>query len=164
MQTIPLIELSAAANTTRQIEKACRDIGFMYITGHGIAPKTIARVQAAVIDYFALPLEVKVGDRISRDNYRGYIPAGFLVPTVAMASQTATKAINFTTRCGRMNPFVRRANCMVRTGGPKGRSISNEPYSTTGTSVIASRLCCSGRWPRFWVSRRTGFCNFLKCR
>ncbi len=77
MQTIPLIELSAAANTTRQIEKACRDIGFMYITGHGIAPTTIARVQAAVIDYFALPLEVKVGDRISRDNYRGYIPAGF---------------------------------------------------------------------------------------
>ena len=77
MRSIPLIDISGAADTSREIEKACRDIGFMYIAGHGIAPKTIARVRAAVIDYFALPLEVKAGDRISRDNYRGYIPSGF---------------------------------------------------------------------------------------
>ncbi len=77
MRTIPLIDISAAVDVTREIEQASHDIGFMYIVGHGIAPKTIAQLRSAVVDYFALPIDVKSRDRISRDNYRGYIPAGF---------------------------------------------------------------------------------------
>ena len=77
MRTIPLIDISAAADVTREIEQASHDIGFMYIVGHGIAPKTIAQLRSVVVDYFALPIDVKSRDRISRDNYRGYIPVGF---------------------------------------------------------------------------------------
>jgi isopenicillin N synthase-like dioxygenase len=33
MQNIPLIDLSKAASPVRDIENACRDIGFMYING-----------------------------------------------------------------------------------------------------------------------------------
>ena len=40
LQSIPLIDISDTADTTHEIEKACHDIGFMYIVGHGIAPKT----------------------------------------------------------------------------------------------------------------------------
>jgi isopenicillin N synthase-like dioxygenase len=77
MREIPLIDISGGSDAVHEIEKACHDIGFMYVVSHGIASETFARTRAAVIDYFALPLEIKLEDRISRDNYRGYIPAGF---------------------------------------------------------------------------------------
>ncbi len=77
MGGIPLIDISGSSGDIRGIEKACHDIGFMYVVGHGISPQTILQLRTAVIAYFALPLNVKVSDRISRDDYRGYIPAGF---------------------------------------------------------------------------------------
>lgn len=80
MYEIPLIDISGSAGMAREIEAACHDIGFMYVVGHGISPKTVSDLRAAVIDYFSLPLEIKLGDQISRDNYRGYIPAGFFSP------------------------------------------------------------------------------------
>ncbi|NQV85766.1 MAG: isopenicillin N synthase family oxygenase [Woeseiaceae bacterium] len=77
MRDIPLVDISDVATAIPAIESACRDIGFMYVVGHGIAPDTIAQIRAAVVDYFALPLAEKHRGHISRDNYRGYIPAGF---------------------------------------------------------------------------------------
>ena len=77
LRSIPLIDVSNAKGTINEIERACRDVGFMYITGHAIAPETIAQARQAVVDYFALPLEVKLGGRICQDNYRGYIPTRF---------------------------------------------------------------------------------------
>jgi isopenicillin N synthase-like dioxygenase len=35
MQRIPLIDLDDSAGVAREIEKACRDIGFMYVAQHG---------------------------------------------------------------------------------------------------------------------------------
>jgi isopenicillin N synthase-like dioxygenase len=49
----------------------------MYLTGHGIAPAVIANIRSALVHYFARPLEMKLGEQITRDNYRGYIPTGF---------------------------------------------------------------------------------------
>jgi len=69
--------MSVSSGRTQAIEKACRDIGFMNIVGHGIAETAIAQVRTAVIDYFELPMDAKLADRISPDNYRGYIPLGF---------------------------------------------------------------------------------------
>jgi isopenicillin N synthase-like dioxygenase len=77
MQRIPLIDLGNTAGVNREIEKACRDIGFMYVAGHGISPRLIDDVRTSVVRYFAQPVDVKLRDRISPDNYRGYIPAGF---------------------------------------------------------------------------------------
>jgi isopenicillin N synthase-like dioxygenase len=74
---LPLVDLSRGDNIVHSLESACRDVGFMYLTGHGIAPQTISRLRAALIEYFALPAAVKLADRISRDNYRGYIPPRF---------------------------------------------------------------------------------------
>lgn len=83
MQEIPVIDISRAGrhdSVIRQVENACRDIGFMILCGHGIEPQTIFGMRQAVIDYFARPLQEKLRDQITRDNYRGYIPQGFFSP------------------------------------------------------------------------------------
>ena len=80
MQGIPLIDMSKASGFVRDIEAACCDIGFMYIAGHGISEATFRSARAVVTDYFSLPGKTKLGDQISRENYRGYIPTGFFSP------------------------------------------------------------------------------------
>ena len=78
MQDIPTIDIAGNTDAaTRRVEDACRDTGFMYIRGHDISPVVITGVRDAVVDYFNRPLDDKLGDRISRDSYRGYIPQGF---------------------------------------------------------------------------------------
>ncbi len=77
MRNLPLIDISNPKRVADEIEFACRDIGFMYISGHSISATTIAQARQAVVDYFSLPLEVKLGDQISQENYRGYIPMRF---------------------------------------------------------------------------------------
>jgi isopenicillin N synthase-like dioxygenase len=90
MQDIPLIDIAPFTGGTdrngedviRQVEEACRDVGFMYVVGHGIPSQTVARTRNAVIAYFKRSIEEKLGDAITRDNYRGYIPAGFFTANV----------------------------------------------------------------------------------
>jgi len=77
MQSIPLVDLGNPSGVSREIEKACRDIGFMYVAGHAIPPRIITDVRESVVSYFSQTVDVKLRDRISRDNYRGYIPKGF---------------------------------------------------------------------------------------
>ena len=83
MHEIPVIDIgpaSSRADTLHQIEEACRDIGFMFIRGHGISQQLIESIRTATVRYFERPLEDKLEDLISRDNYRGYIPQGFFSP------------------------------------------------------------------------------------
>lgn len=83
MPQIPVIDLDPDTDnsaTMRTVESACRDVGFMYVVNHGIPVETIAAIRDAVIGYFQRPLKAKLRDRITRDNYRGYIPTGFFSP------------------------------------------------------------------------------------
>jgi isopenicillin N synthase-like dioxygenase len=77
MRNLPLIDISDTSSNVAAIERACREIGFMHIVGHGIAAHCIANVREAVIDYFDLSMAKKLADQITPDNYRGYIPIGF---------------------------------------------------------------------------------------
>jgi isopenicillin N synthase-like dioxygenase len=77
VQRIPLIDLTHSAGVAGEIEKACRDIGFMYVANHGIPSRLIDEVRMSVVHYFGQPVDVKIRDRITSDNYRGYIPFGF---------------------------------------------------------------------------------------
>jgi len=60
------------------IEKACRDSGFFYVTGHGIAPALFARLDSASRAFFALPEEQKLEIRMSHAGraWRGFFPVG----------------------------------------------------------------------------------------
>ena len=83
MQRIPAIDIGPDADSeknTRAVEDACRDIGFMYVVNHGIDQAVIAGIRSAVVRYFGRPLGDKLRDRITRENYRGYIPVAFFSP------------------------------------------------------------------------------------
>ncbi len=59
------------------LRRACEEIGFLCVRGHGIAPATIEAMRETVVAVFARPDAVKKASAITPDNYRGYIPFGF---------------------------------------------------------------------------------------
>jgi len=83
LMTVPIIDIApyragAAASkraVAREINEACRDIGFLLISGHGVPSDLIASVDEVSRAFFDLPLEEKM--RVVRpapDVTRGYIP------------------------------------------------------------------------------------------
>ncbi|KAH9015706.1 2OG-Fe-II oxygenase [Lactarius hengduanensis] len=65
---IPIIDLKDIGDPTpdvqralaKQIRDACIDVGFFYVTNHGISEETIAAALASMKTYFSLPLETKM--------------------------------------------------------------------------------------------------------
>ncbi|WP_236215453.1 2-oxoglutarate and iron-dependent oxygenase domain-containing protein [Metapseudomonas otitidis] len=81
MNTLPLIDIAPLYSTDNaawrdvatQIDAACRDWGFFYITGHGIPPERIDALLAAAKAFFALPEAEKLKIDITRTaHHRGY--------------------------------------------------------------------------------------------
>ena len=59
-----------------EVDEACRRIGFLQITGHGIPADVIDAMLAAADAFFALPVEVKGTFRSTPEENRGYAPMG----------------------------------------------------------------------------------------
>eukprot|EP01079_Euglenida_sp_SAG-EU17-18_P001318 gene1319-2731_t len=65
--SFPVIDISplaggssgASAGVAAQIHAACVDSGFFYITGHGVSPDLVARLEALSREFFALPSSEK---------------------------------------------------------------------------------------------------------
>jgi isopenicillin N synthase-like dioxygenase len=61
-----------------EIDVACRDTGFFYVTGHGVSPQLQARVEELAREFFALPeaekslIDMQRGGRA----WRGWFPLG----------------------------------------------------------------------------------------
>ena len=62
----------------RQIEAACREHGFFYVTGHGVAPDLQDRLASACTAFFALPAQEKAEIAMARGGpaWRGWFPVG----------------------------------------------------------------------------------------
>jgi len=82
---IPLVDISALiagdAEGSRAaadaLGKAAREVGFLYVTGHGIPAPLFDRLLEAAARFFAEPPERKMEVYIGRSaNHRGYVPAG----------------------------------------------------------------------------------------
>lgn len=82
---LPIIDVSALVNGTaqrddvaRQIGEACRTHGFFYVTGHGIDPVLIERLDALSRVFFALPEATKLRWRMALGGraWRGYFTTG----------------------------------------------------------------------------------------
>ena len=78
---MPLVDLSGAFEpgprrdeVVEAIRRACEDVGFLVITGHGVADDLVRRVDAASRRLFALPLDEKMAWARASDNLRGYVP------------------------------------------------------------------------------------------
>ena len=71
-------EATGLTEVARQIEAACREHGFFYVTGHGVAPDMLARLTAACAAFFALPQAAKMEIAMARGGpaWRGYFPLG----------------------------------------------------------------------------------------
>ena len=90
LDAVPVIDISGYFSgdpalkraIAREIDAACRSIGFLVIAGHGVPDGLIARLEETVRAYFAQPPELKRQDK-TRDPavYRGYYEVG----TVAVA-------------------------------------------------------------------------------
>jgi isopenicillin N synthase-like dioxygenase len=83
LAVVPVIDISPYRRGDRigrralaaEVDRTCRDIGFMVIAGHGVEPALIEAVESASRAFFDLPLPEKM--RIVRpapDVTRGYMP------------------------------------------------------------------------------------------
>ncbi len=76
---IPVIDLTSLVageddpTTVTAIGQACRDVGFIYITNHGIPHALIADMLVAAREFFARPMAEKKQVILS-DRIRGYLP------------------------------------------------------------------------------------------
>ncbi len=80
---VPVIDISpyygdnadAKRRLAAEVDRACRDIGFLVIAGHGVDPALIERVDRLSRAFFDLPLEEKLKVRQpASDVTRGYTP------------------------------------------------------------------------------------------
>src|SRR5471032_3608786 len=78
--TLPLLDLSQLDGTPEQrgefldaLRAAARQIGFFYLTGHGIDPALLAQVQQQARAFFALPEADKLAvGMLNSAHFRGY--------------------------------------------------------------------------------------------
>lgn len=79
---VPCIDVStltggaAAADTVDALDRACRDVGFFYVTGHGVAPDLVAELRDLAVQYFRQPAAVKSGLPLDA-RMRGYLPLDY---------------------------------------------------------------------------------------
>ncbi len=78
----PVIDVSAmrgdAAARKRlalDIAHVCRDVGFFYVTNHGVPAASVKAMFAAAEKFFALPLDTRMALSLGRSrDYRGFLP------------------------------------------------------------------------------------------
>ncbi|MCU0868877.1 MAG: isopenicillin N synthase family oxygenase [Burkholderiales bacterium] len=92
---IPIVDIAglrspdaaARRGVADAIGRACRDVGFLYVTGHGIAQADVDAVFATADAFFAQPLAVKQRVAITRTGrHRGWVALGGLAADAHDAS------------------------------------------------------------------------------
>ncbi|MSO75182.1 MAG: isopenicillin N synthase family oxygenase [Alphaproteobacteria bacterium] len=58
------------------VDRACTDLGFLIISGHGVSEALIDDMRAVSRAFFDLPVDKKMRLRMPPDRYRGYIALG----------------------------------------------------------------------------------------
>jgi isopenicillin N synthase-like dioxygenase len=79
IDVVSLIEGTPGAEAVAaQIQAACRDRGFFYVTGHGVPADLLDQLADASAEFFALPLASKLEIAMERGGraWRGYFPVG----------------------------------------------------------------------------------------
>lgn len=88
---LPVLDISAGPVQARALDAACRDIGFLLVTGHGVPPELIARMHAMSSAFFRLPEAEKRRLQVAPGRIHGWTGprqsylADTLSPTAARA-------------------------------------------------------------------------------
>ncbi|HLJ64304.1 MAG TPA: 2-oxoglutarate and iron-dependent oxygenase domain-containing protein [Stellaceae bacterium] len=84
-ERIPLVDIApllgadgeAKKRVAQEMGRAASEVGFLYVTGHGLGASAIERLLARAAAFFALPQEVKQQYYIGLSRaHRGYVPPG----------------------------------------------------------------------------------------
>lgn len=82
---IPVVDISSLRTDDAVAQRQCveklgaaaRDVGFLYVSGHGLDDRLFDELLAATKAFFALPAEEKMKVYIGKSrNHRGYVPEG----------------------------------------------------------------------------------------
>ncbi|MGA3228569.1 MAG: 2-oxoglutarate and iron-dependent oxygenase domain-containing protein, partial [Candidatus Binatus sp.] len=82
-KSLPVVDLASLRRSARDVarigadlDRACCEFGFFYVTGHGIDPALSARLMTLARKFFALPLEQKLAIAMPHGGraWRGYFP------------------------------------------------------------------------------------------
>ena len=84
MDSIPVIDIAPFRNGSAQqqqavakdVADACASLGFLIVSGHGVADSLIDDMRKVSFAYFDQPVEDKIKLRMPPDRYRGYISLG----------------------------------------------------------------------------------------
>jgi isopenicillin N synthase-like dioxygenase len=74
----PAASGAACSRVAGQIQAACRERGFFYVSGHDVPAGLLGRLEAASAEFFRLPLQDKLEIAMERGGraWRGYFPVG----------------------------------------------------------------------------------------
>lgn len=84
-QSLPIVDVTALVQggsrglgaAVEALRRAASEVGFLYVTGHGVSAARIAGLERAARELFALPADEKQAYYIGRSkNHRGYVPPG----------------------------------------------------------------------------------------
>ena len=84
-QSLPMVDITDLASTdparklaaAQALGKAAREVGFLYITGHGVEPTVVERLKQRTQQYFSQPKAEKMRHYIGQSsNHSGYVPEG----------------------------------------------------------------------------------------
>ncbi|CAF2110620.1 probable 2-oxoglutarate-dependent dioxygenase At3g49630 isoform X1 [Brassica napus] len=72
-----MMDDTGVAEVVRKLDRACRDVGFFYVIGHGISESLMRKVKEMTHRFFELPYEEKLKIKITpAAGYRGYQKIG----------------------------------------------------------------------------------------
>jgi isopenicillin N synthase-like dioxygenase len=82
MDELPVVDVSGLVRgaddlgAARELDRACRELGFFYVVGHGVDPALEARLESAAHELFALPEEAKQRIAMAHGGraWRGWFP------------------------------------------------------------------------------------------
>jgi isopenicillin N synthase-like dioxygenase len=86
---VPIVDLESPA-AVAEIAAACGRIGFLVVTGHGVAPGDVARMREVSNAFFDLPAHEKL--RLASGEPRRGLPAYRPLRTESLAASTGAKA------------------------------------------------------------------------
>ena len=92
---VPLVDLEGAFGPGPRrdeamdaIRRACEDVGFLVITGHGVRKTAIRNIDAAARAFFSMPFDEKMEFVSIRSNRRGFKPAQSSTLALSRGEQT----------------------------------------------------------------------------
>ncbi|MFT4047484.1 MAG: 2-oxoglutarate and iron-dependent oxygenase domain-containing protein [Solimonas sp.] len=84
-------DAAARARVAAEMGHACREVGFVQVRGHGIAPAVIAGLAAAMDAFFAQPPQTKQRYRTPPEINRGYAPPQSESLSLSLGVETGTQ-------------------------------------------------------------------------